>query len=565
MKRIIRLLMFSLGVVLILHGCTIASEESSQVNKDIEVTKTKDSGEGDAEGESNVDVDAEMEAASKDSTDTNTNTNPIQENDKGGTQGSDVLGEEEQAKLQSLYQEFDVIYEAEEAILKGRTVKGSSKAGFSKEGYVDGFQNDGDGVEFIIQVPMNGFYDFNFYSASYDGYKENNIVVDNVKIGTVSVDTKEFSDSIITKIYLEKGEHRVAIKKYWGWIYLDYLRVTPSKKTDEIVFKVKKELINKNADDNTKRLMSYLVDVYGKYTLSGQNAEKGRYSSEIFSIQQASGKLPAILGLDLIEYSPSRVLNGSKSKAVEYAIEYDSLGGIISLCWHWNAPKKYLTTKEPWWRGFYTEASTINLRDIMSKKDKEGYELLLSDIDEIAIQLKRLEEAGVPILFRPLHEASGGWFWWGASGPEAYKELWKLLYDRITNHHNINNLIWVWNGQNKDWYPGDDYADIIGEDIYPGEKVYSSQVAKFNEALDYTDNKKIIAMTENGCLFDPDLAYRDDARWAWFTTWSGEFVVNTFGALSEKYTEEYMVKHVYNHEKVITLDELPNLKTYSIK
>lgn len=556
MKKMIRLLVFIIASVVLLYGCKNSSiKEDNQDNKDRAVSKTED-----------IDNDelSQEETESRNSRNETENSTLGNASISTDTKDKEPLSEEEKAKLLSLYQTYDMIYEAEEGKLKGRAVKRDKIEGFSGAGYVDGLQNDGDGVEFTIEVPMDGFYDFNFSSASYDGYKENTIIVDNEKIGVVSVDTKEFSDSMLTKIYLEKGEHRVTLVKYWGWIYLDYLRVTPSPKTDEGVFKVSKELINKNADDNAKRLMSFLVDIYGKFTIAGQNAERGRYSSELFSIQQASGKLPAMLGLDLIEYSPSRVHNGSKSKAVEYAIEFDSLGGIISLCWHWNPPIKYLTTKEPWWRGFYTEASTINLSDIISKKDAEGYDLLISDIDAIAIQLKRLEDAGVPILFRPLHEASGGWFWWGASGPEAYKELWYLLYDRITNYHKINNLIWVWNGQNKDWYPGDDYADIIGEDIYPGEKVYTSQVAKFNEALNYTENKKIIAMTENGCLFDPDLAHRDDARWAWFTTWSGEFVVNSFGTLSEKYTEEYMVKHVYNHDFVLTLDELPHLKDYPI-
>lgn len=473
------------------------------------------------------------------------------------------LTEEEKAAKQAAYQEFDVIYEAEEGVKKGRVITDNKKEGYSGTGYVDGIKNDGDGCEFIIQVPADGFYDMNFVSASYDGYKENNILIDNQKIGVAVVEKEEFTDSILNKIYLTEGEHIVRITKSWGWIYLDYLRVTSSEPINASVFSVAKTLINTNSDDNTKRLMSYLVDAYGNYTLSGQYADKGRYSKEIYAISQATGgKLPAILGLDFIEYTPSRVERGSTSKAVEYAIEYDELGGIISLCWHWNAPSKYLTTKEPWWSGFYTKATNIDLAAIMSGDDKEGYDLLVSDIDAIAIQLQRLEDAGVPLLWRPLHEASGGWFWWGAQGPEACKELWYLLYDRLTNYHGLNNLIWVWNGQNLEWYPGDDYVDIIGEDIYPGEKVYTSQNAKFNYALEYAKEHKIIALTENGCLFDPDLAFRDDARWAWFTTWSGEFVINTFGGLSEKYTEAYMVEKVYNHEKVITLDELPNLKVY---
>ncbi len=200
----------------------------------------------------------------------------------------------------------------------------------------------------------------------------------------------------------------------------------------------------------------------------------------------------------------------------------------------------------------------------MKGQDKEGYDLLMKDIDVIANELLRLQEAGVPILWRPLHEASGGWFWWGASGSDAYIELYKLLYERLTNEYQLNNLIWVWNGQDKDWYPGDEYVDIIGEDIYPGERVYTSQVARYLKALDYTSSAKLTYLTENGCLFDPDLAIRDGAMWGSWSTWGGEFVAKDIGihTLSEQYTEEEMLIKTYSHDSVLNLEDLPDLTKY---
>ena len=140
------------------------------------------------------------------------------------------------------------------------------------------------------------------------------------------------------------------------------------------------------------------------------------------------------------------------------------------------------------------------------------------------------------------------------------------MYDRLTNTHGLNNLIWVWNGQDAAWYPGDDVVDIIGEDTYPGEQVYTPQTARFMQATEYTHAEKMIIMSENGCLFDPDLAIRDSAMWGLFCTWGGEFVLKSdgFNILSEQYTEEYMVKKVYAHEAVITRAELPDLKTYPL-
>jgi mannan endo-1,4-beta-mannosidase len=132
------------------------------------------------------------------------------------------------------------------------------------------------------------------------------------------------------------------------------------------------------------------------------------------------------------------------------------------------------------------------------------------------------------------------------------------MHEYFTNTHKLNNLIWVWNGQHKDWYPGDEYVDIIGEDIYPGERVYSSQADKFLEAAAYTDAPKMVVLSENGCLFDPELAKRDGAMWGYWCVWNGEF------ANTEQYTEFDMLKRFYDSELVLTHEDLPDLKTYPI-
>lgn len=509
-----------------------------------------------------------MEDDAKDNTENNTREESKVENDskqpntEGEKQGDMVVENivEENGKYDT---NFEEMFEAENGKFTGKVKVDSKKEGFSGVGYVEGFEEDSDTCTVTIQVPGSGLYDISIICASFSGYKENFVCLDGEQVGVVKVKSADFTDSILEKVYIAAGMHEITIKKSWGWIYLDAIKVVASAPVDESVYKVSADLVDPGATDSAKRLMQYIIDSYGKVILSGQTADEGMNSTEFKAIRNASGKTPAILGLDFMEYSPSRIAHGSKGKAVDYAIEFSKAGGIVTFCWHWNAPEKYLhnTKENQWWSGFYTTGSNINLTDIMNGKDKEGYELLLKDIDAIAVQLGRLQEEDISILWRPLHEASGGWFWWGASGAKAYKELWKLLYERLTNYHGLHNLIWVWNGQSNDWYPGDEYVDIIGEDIYPGEKNYTSQSSKFNDAVKYTDTRKVIAMTENGCLFDPDLAFRDEARWAWFTTWQDEFVtLNGTYTLSEQYTEKYMVNKVYNHEKVITLDELPKLR-----
>ena len=455
-------------------------------------------------------------------------------------------------------------YEAEEASFTGNARAETGKNGYSGEGYATGFEEDGDECTFHISTPESGFYDL-LFGSSASGYKENYVNVDGDYLGNLVTDSSEIAETELKRVYLDAGDHDVTVSKYWGWIDLDYLKVTTSKPIPESVYQVSAELVNPNATENARRLMSYLADNYGEKILSGQYCDTGMYGKEFQVIKKVTDKTPAVLGLDFMEYTPSFVENGSNGRSTDLALQCWEQGGIVTFCWHWNAPSKYLTGN--WYSGFYAQYTNIDLAKIMNGEDQEGYDLLMQDIDAIAAQLKILQDAGVPILWRPLHEASGGWFWWGASGADAYIQLYRLLYDRLTNEYGLNNLIWVWNGQNKDWYPGDEYVDIIGEDIYPGERVYTSQVNKYLEAVEYTTPAKMVVLSENGCVFDPDLAIRDGAMWGFWCTWNGEFVAKPTAiySYSEQYTEAEALKRFYSNDAVITLDELPDLKEYPIR
>ncbi len=477
-----------------------------------------------------------------------------------GAGEGDGTGTPQNQDLETYSWDQAAVYEAEAGTLLGA-------ASVKEEGnisYVEGFSKEGDGLEMAIHIEEDGFYDLSFYSRSADGgRKENYVDVDGQRMGTAVVEGREYVDSLLSRVYMEAGEHSVKISSYWGWIQVDSLKVKPSDELDPGRFDIEPVLVNPNATENTRRLMKYLCDIYGKDILSGQFCENGMYGAENATIWKATGgKYPAVLGLDMTNYTPVSVSHGAEGYATDYALECWDKGGIVTFCWHWTTPDKYTTGN--WYSTFYKENTNIDLGRIMGGQDQEGYDLLVADIDAIAAQLLILQEADVPVLWRPLHEAAGGWFWWGNAGPEAYKQLYVLMYDRLVNHHGLNNLIWVWNGQDKDWYPGDEYVDIIGEDIYPGEHVYTPQTSKYVEVLQYTDARKMIILSENGCLFDPDLAIRDGSMWGSFCTWGGEFITKNkqLYLLSEQFTEEEMLKKVYEHEHVITRDELPDLKTY---
>ena len=447
-------------------------------------------------------------------------------------------------------------FEAEDGTFTGNVV--------SKGTYVEGFKEAGDTCTISVSVKEDGFYDLVFRAATSGGEKLNPVFVDGEGAGDLRVDKTYYTNGVVERVWLSAGEHKVSVGVSWGWIMIDNVTVQTAKPIDKSIYEVEAKLSNPNATDEAKRLMSYLCDIYGEYFLSGQNCDMGSVGLEFQVIKRTTGKTPAILGIDLMEYNPINIAHGSNPTMAQSVINHWNNGGISEIHWHWNVNEKYVTGD--WYGSFYTKNTNFNLKKVMNGSDPEGYELMMADIDAIAQPLLELQKAGVPVLFRPLHEASGGWFWWGASGADAYKQLYILLYDTLTNKYGLNNLIWVWNGQSADWYPGDEYVDIVGEDIYPGEKVYASQIGKFLEVASYSNERKMVYLTECGCIFDPDLAIRDGAMWGMWAVWSGEFVKKNgaFAVLSEQYTEEYMMVKVYQHEKVLTLDELPDLKTYPI-
>ena len=435
--------------------------------------------------------------------------------------------------------------------------------------YVNGVNVEGDALTMTADIEYSGFYDMNFLTMGSEG-RVNNVLVDGMKVGDITTNSPaEFSDTLLSYIYLDKGTHEITITPSWGYVDIDCLILTAAATpVTEDTYKVEPTLVNPNADENTKRLYKFLCDIYGKYSLAGQYADEGRASSEYEKITAKTGKTFAVLGLDMGNYSLGSKAHGAESKTVEYAYDwYKNAGGIVQLCWHWTTPEDYAVNAgdQPWYSSFYKEGSKLDLDKIMNGEDDAAYQLLMDDIDNMANELERLRDAGVPVLWRPLHEAAGGWFWWGNCEPESYKKLWNVMYDKMTNEHNLTNLIWVWNGQDPAWYPGDETVDINGWDIYAGNHVDSSQSGRFDDmATNYGTKTKLFALPENGCVMDPDKAFNDNARWLFWGTWSDPFTMKLGVVINDEYTTVELLTKAYNHERVLTLDELPDLQNYPL-
>ncbi len=447
-------------------------------------------------------------------------------------------------------------YEFESGTLLG----GAKTMELNETGWVEGLAREGDGVTIAVEAPSDAFYDLTICQAGIGGYKENYVLVDGEAVGTTVAEGLSYTEHTLSRIYLSRGRHEITVSSFWGYVKLDYLTLTVSSTLADDFYDVPPVLSNPAPSAEAQALMNYLCDVYGEKMISGQYLDEYQYGAELAAVASVTdGLYPAMVGLDLMNYSPASVSLGSWPTSVDQAIGYWQSGYLVTMCWHWIAPESYIdTTGNRWWSAYRAENTTLDLAAAMDGRDSRAYDLLIRDMDAIAEQLKRLRDANVPVLWRPLHEASGGWFWWGASGPEPYIALYRLMYDRFVNLHGLDNLIWVWNGQSADWYPGDDVVDILGTDIYAGYHAHDSQSAAFLKLHGMTGAKKLLMLTECGCVPSPVKCARDGTVWSAFAVWCYEYVLND-GQYSETYTDAATLKLFYTQDNVITRKDVPAL------
>ncbi|MGI4736973.1 MAG: glycosyl hydrolase [Janthinobacterium lividum] len=446
--------------------------------------------------------------------------------------------------------------EAELGVLNGVTVA-TTPPGFSGTGVVTGFDSGTDNVSLTFNATA-GLYKVGIGYNAPNGDKGYDLKVnDESTTGMLTGNGSNYGEVNAGSFLLKAGLNTIVINNGWGYYNVDYLQLTPTSVA--LPAAVLPTLADPLATTDTKALFAYLRGQFGKKVLAGQHASPQDTLADIRYIIQKTGKEPALASFDLIEYSPSRVAHGSNPKG--FAEQYlawaakDQGRGIVSLMWHWNAPTDLIdSATEPWWKGFYTEGTTFDIAAVMADTTGSRYQLLKRDIDSIAVQLKKFQAANIPVLWRPLHEAPGAFFWWGAKGPEAYKALWHMLYKRLTNYHHLHNLIWVYSTTQSppaSWYPGDAYVDITGPDLYLDATANMS--SDWNGFQTQFGGKKLVALTESGNLPDPDKVRAFATWWSWFNIWSGADYIR-------KQPLAYL-QRVYTDADIITRDELPNWRS----
>ena len=449
--------------------------------------------------------------------------------------------------------------------------------------YLMGYNGDGfialspyDSVTFNVHVPSTQYYTVSIYMCAFDtgidvivgegtDHSGGSQVYHGVSKGIIYIeDVNAFTPFTLSGIYLKKGDNTITLQCVSGTAYMDQVTVQNGRSVSDGFYSMNTTPINPTADSTTVKIKNYFGEIYGKKTLTGQQVTIGT-NAEIAAIYGEAGRLPAIRISDLTFAQSRSPYYDEEMTDLALAKEWSENGGLVSYNWTWYSPtdnSHYLSAAAGFkFSAAYTDsditmASAATLEKIYGDGgiSRECFRLF-QDMDEIAAALKTLKDSGVTVLFRPLADAGNGGYWW-SDDADTYKWLWRTMVTRFNEYHGLSNILWVWSGASADFYPGDKYVDIIGEDIY--NLSGDSGNARFMGTVYYNAGAIAAAMTDCILLPDPDILAQDNARWLWFSLGKGDYLIDANGALTGKYTSNALLERAYNHESFVTLDELPD-------
>ena len=327
-------------------------------------------------------------------------------------------------------------------------------------------------------------------------------------------------------------------------------------------------LLDTAATPETVALWNYLKSVYGQKMLTGCWTETQFGGND--NVEKCAGETPAIWGQDMNSWYRNRTeqnwINTWNTNIQGFKTAHKR-GQILQVNWHWQMPSSKVNgayTRDAWGKD---AAGNVQMMTNQQWKDivtpgTSLYNTMIEDVDYHVVNFlkKIVDDKGkpIPIIFRPLHEIDGGWFWWTCtSDPTKTAELYKILVDRIMNYHHVHNLIWVFNPgvicnggswppyqnselpRRKAFYPGDDFCDITGIDLYDFDPAvrgtYAGTGKTYRDAFNMMKAiapEKMIALCEAEGLPDPAKCFTDPdyAPWLYCLPWfSDKYSDNSSG------------------------------------
>ncbi|MBP5172085.1 MAG: beta-mannosidase [Bacteroidales bacterium] len=195
------------------------------------------------------------------------------------------------------------------------------------------------------------------------------------------------------------------------------------------------------------------------------------HALERSDVKSVTGDYPAILGLELGDFDLGSRLNldgNDIDLTREAAVKHYERGGIVTLSWHPDNP----ATGESAWD---VSGGNVVARLLPGGDLHDTWMVRMARITDLIESMKTADGTPIPIIWRPWHEHTGSWFWWGwdLCSDEEYNAFWVMTYDYMVKERGLKNLLWATSPNSTDdfaaWtarYPGDDYVDILGYDMY---------------------------------------------------------------------------------------------------
>ena len=295
------------------------------------------------------------------------------------------------------------------------------------------------------------------------------------------------------------------------------------------------ELCTPNPSVEAQKVYTFLRKIYGKRSLSGAMACVNWNLNEAEWVHYHTGKYPAATCFDLIQATMTDQWAQNVYASYEKYEEWWANKGLIMGMWHHMVPKTQSETTQSN-NSTYKPNETTFLQTNVPIEGTWEHNLFVQDVDKVAEILKGFKNRNIPVIWRPYHEAAGGWFWWGKNA-EAEVWMWRYMFDRFVNHHGLNNLIWVWTTQGSDtqWYPGDRYVDIVGRDIYNKTQAQSSYNYFAYDEMMYSN--KMITLSECGNVASIPDQWEAGAKWSYFMPWYDSNRTSSASPNSMKFTD----------------------------
>ena len=284
--------------------------------------------------------------------------------------------------------------------------------------------------------------------------------------------------------------------------------------------------VDPQANSQTLAIYDFLYSNYGRQTITCSMAQPVWDTDNAQAVHTLTQQWPAMHCFDLMHlcYSPANWINYGDLTPVKH---WHQQGGKVVLMWHWQVPKQQGST-EYTSTASLTTFSPANINTEGSWEHQQFY----ADLWEAYTVVRDLQEAGISVIWRPLHEAAGNvpnggtaWFWWGKDGADTFKQLWRRIFDYFRDG-GIHNVIWVWTScdADSDWYPGDDYVDIVGTDSYKTD--VATLKSRYQQLQERYPNR-MLALTECGQVPAVSAQQQQGIYWSWAMPWYGSDDNNT--------------------------------------